>query len=59
MEIKMKKAQKSAIKGKLKFEGYKNYLEAAQFENKPFTKKKKLRKIDVDNLKGDQKEFIK
>ena len=34
MKIKKQKAQKSAIKRKLKFENHKNCLEATQLENK-------------------------
>ena len=34
MKIKKEKAQKSVIKGKLKFEDYKNCVEATQIENK-------------------------
>ena len=40
--MKIKKAKgtkKCVIKTKLKFQDYKNYLEAAQIKNKPFRKK--------------------
>ena len=40
----------------VKFQDYKSCLEAAQFENKINHLVKK--KIDVDSLKGDQKEII-
>ena len=46
---KAKCAKKSVIKRKLKFEDYKNCLEAAQIENK----------IDVDSLKEDLNQLIK
>ena len=45
----MKIKSKCIMKRELIFEGYKNCLEAAQFENK----------IDVDSLKEQKKEFIK
>ena len=45
------------IKRKLKFQDCKNYLEAAQIENKINHLEKN--KTDVDSLKEDQKEFIK
>ena len=45
------------IKRKLKFQDYNNCLEAAQIENK--IKHLEKDKIDGDNLKEDQKEFIK
>ena len=58
--MKIKKAKgtkKYVIKRKLKFQDYKNCLEAAQIENKINHLEKN--KIDVDCLKEDQKEFIK
>ena len=45
------------IRRKLKFQDYKNYLEAAQIERKINYLRKK--KIVVDSLKEDQKEFVK
>ena len=54
--MKMKKAKdtkKCVIKRKLKFQDYKNCLEAAQFENKVNHLEKN--EIDVDRLKEDQK----
>ena len=49
--------EKCVIERKLKFQNYKNCLEAAQTENKinDFEKNK----IVVDNLKEERKEFIK
>ena len=44
------------LKIKLKFEDYKNCLEAAQIENKINHLEKNI--IDVDSLKEDQKEFV-
>ena len=57
MKIKTQNAQKSVIKRKIKFQDYKNYLEAAQTERKInyFWKKK----IDEDSLKKDQQELLK
>ena len=49
--------KKYAIKGKLKFEDFKNCLEASQLENKISHLEKS--KIDVDSLEEDHKEFIK
>ena len=57
--IKKQKAQKVCHKKKLKFENYKNCLEATQLENKPSRKKNN---IDTDSffcLKRKHKEFIK
>ena len=54
---KAKSTKKCVIKRKLKFEDYKNCLEAAQIENKINNLEKN--KIDVDSLKEDQKEFVK
>ena len=53
MKIKKQNAQKSVIKRKLKFQDYKNCLEAAQIENKINHLEKN--KIDVDSFK----EFLK
>ena len=50
-----KKAKECFINVKLKFEDYKNCLEAAQIENKISRLEK--HKIDVDSLKEDQKEL--
>ena len=52
----VKGTKKCAIKRKLKFEDYKNCLEAIQLENEINLLEKK---IDVDSLKEDHKEFIK
>ena len=49
--------KKCVIKRKLKFEDYKNCLEAAQIENKINHLEKN--KTDVDSLEEDPKEFIK
>ena len=49
VKIKKQKAQKSVIKRKLKFENYKNCLEATQLENK-INYIEKI-KIDTYNLK--------
>ena len=54
---KAKSTKKCVIKRKLKFQDCKNYLEAAQIENKINHLEKN--KTDVDSLKEDQKEFIK
>ena len=54
---KAKGTKKCVIKRKLKFEDYKNYLEAGQIENK--INRLEKNKIDVDSLKEDLKEFIK
>ena len=54
---KAKGTKKCVIKRKLKFQDYKNSLEADQIENKISHFEKN--KIDVDNLKEDEKEFIK
>ena len=54
-EYKKAKGKKMCvIKRKLKFQDYKNCLEAAKIENKI----KLLKEIDVDSLNEDQKEFI-
>ena len=52
---KAKGTKKCVIKRKLKFEDYKNCLEAAQIENKISCLEK--HKIDVDSLKEDQKDL--
>ena len=52
---KAKGTKKCAIKRKLKFQDYKNCLEAAQIERKINYLRKK--KIDVDSRIEDQKEF--
>ena len=58
MKIKKQKVQKSiSWKKPLKFEDYKNCLEAAQTENQMNNLEKN--KIDVDSLKEDHKELIK
>ena len=54
---KAKGTKKCIIKRKLKFKDYKNCLEAVQTERKKNYLRKK--KIDVDGLKEDKKEFIK
>ena len=48
---KAKDTKKCVIKRKLKFEDYKNCLEAAQFENKIIHLEKDI--INVDSLKKD------
>ena len=53
---KAKDTKKCVIKRKLKFEDYKNCLEATQLENKINHLDKN--KIEVDSLKNDHKEFI-
>ena len=50
-----KKAKECFINVKIKFEDYKNCLEAAQIENKISCLEK--HKIDVDSLKEDQKDL--
>ena len=54
---KAKGRKKRAIKRKLKFADYKNCLEAAQIESKINQLEKK--KMSIDSLKEDHKEFIK
>ena len=54
---KAKDTKKCVIKRKLKFQDYKNCLEAAQLERKINYLIKK--EIDIDSLKEDQKEFLK
>ena len=53
----MKKHKKCVIKRKLKFEDYRNCLKATQLENKINHPEKN--KIDMDNLKEGNEEFIK
>ena len=57
VKIKKQKAQKSVIKRKLKFENYKNCLEATQLENKINHIEKN--KFYIDRTKKNHKEFIK
>ena len=57
VKIKNQKAQKSVIKRKLKFENYKNCLEATQRDNKVNYIEKK--ETNIDSLKKDQRDFIK
>ena len=53
----MKGTKKCVIKRKLKFENYKNCLEATQLENKiNYVEKNKL---EIDRIKENHKEFIK
>ena len=54
---KAKGTKKCVIKGKYKFEDYKNCLEATQLENKP--KNLEKNEIDIDSLQKGYKEFIK
>ena len=58
MKIKKQKTQKSFIKRKLKFENYKNSLEATQLDNKINYLEKK-NEISTNSLKKDHKEFKK
>ena len=53
---KAKVTKKCVIKRKIKFENYKNCLEATQLEKK-INHLEKI-KIDIDSLKKDYKEFI-
>ena len=55
--LKQKGLKKCVIKRKRKFQDYKNCLEAAQIERKKNYLREK--KIGVDSLKEDKKEFIK
>ena len=55
VKIKKQKAQKCVIKRKLKFEDYKNYVEATQIENKINHQEKKMY---VNSPKKDPKEFL-
>ena len=54
IEDKKAKAQKSAIKRKLKFENYKNCLEATQPKNK--INYLEQNEINIDSLKKDHRE---
>ena len=56
MKTKKQKAPKSILKGKQKYQDYKNFLETGQIENKINHLEKS--KFSVDSLKEDQKEFI-
>ena len=56
-DIKEKSTKRCAIKRKLKFEDYKNCLQATQLENK--IKHVKKNEIDVNSFKKDYKDFIK
>ena len=59
VKIKNQKAQKSVIKRKLKFENYKNCLEATRLENKmDYLEKNKIEK-DFFCCKRKHEEFIK
>ena len=53
---KAKGTKTSVIKRKLKFENYKNCLEATQLENKTNCQEKN--QIDKDNLKKNHEDFI-
>ena len=57
VKIKTKDTKKCIIKLKLKFENYKNCLEATQIENK--INHQENNKTDVDQIKKSHKEFIK
>ena len=58
MKTKKQKTQKKCvIKRQLKFQDYKNCLEAPQIQNK--INRSAQNKTDVDSLKEDQKECIK
>ena len=52
---KQKSTKKCVIKRKLKFQHYRNCLKASQIERKI---KYLEKKINVDSLKEDQKEFV-
>ena len=54
---KAKGTKKCVIKRKLKFQDYKNFLEAAQIENKINHSEKN--QTEMDSLKEDKKEFLK
>ena len=56
MKTKKQKAQKSVIKRKLNFKGYKYCLEETQLENKLNQLQKN--KFDVDSLGENHEEFI-
>ena len=53
---KAKGKKRCVIKRKLKFQDYRNCLEAVQVKRKISYLRKK--KIDIDSLKEDQKEFV-
>ena len=57
LQIKNKNQKECVIKSKLKFENYKNCLEATQLVNKVSYVEKN--KIDTDSIKENQKKFIK
>ena len=57
MKIKKQEAQKSILKGKLKFEDYKHCLDATQLDNK--INKLEKNKLDMDSLRENHKKFIK
>ena len=54
MKMRKQKVQKSVVKGKLKFQDYKNCLEPAQIENKINYYLEK-NKTGIDSLKEDEK----
>ena len=56
MRKNIKKHRKSVIKRKLKFQDYKNYLQANQLEKKIIQLGKN--KLDINSLGKNQKEFI-
>ena len=56
MKTKKQKAQKSVMKRKLNFKGYKYCLEETQLENKVNQLQKN--KFDVDSLGENHEEFI-
>ena len=56
VKIKKQKAQKCVIKRKLKFENYKNCLEATQLEKKINHLEKNI--IDIHRIRENQKELI-
>ena len=56
---KVKGSRKCAIKRKVKFENYKNYLEATQFENKIIIQKQKQTENDKDSITKNNQEFMK
>ena len=56
---KVKGSRKCAIKRKVKFENYKNYLEATQLENKIIIQKKKQTENDKDSITKNNQEFMK
>ena len=57
VKIKKQDTKRCVMKRKLKFENYKNCLEAAQLDNK--IGYLETNEISVDSLKKDHKEFIK